>query len=197
MNINNKRFNKKDIIEWAVFLIVLLTVWSHVNVVVSNSMYPIMERGDFVIVENANWEFNPNNVQVGDIVVYKAHWPKYKENYMDYMVKINNKTLIVFSGNKVEPVIHRVIEKVKINNSNYIITKGDNNPTYDPELISTNQIKQRVVTINGKPLVIPHVGYISILLKEYVWLVILLIVLWYVYDYLKKGKKEKEDLSKK
>ena len=49
-------------------MIILLLVWSHVNVVVSDSMYPIMKRGDFVIVENAGFEFNPNDVNVGDIV---------------------------------------------------------------------------------------------------------------------------------
>nr|WP_292461102.1 S26 family signal peptidase [Methanothermococcus sp.] len=179
-------------IEWIVFLIVLLTVWTHVNVVVSNSMYPVMERGDFVIVENANWEFNPNDVQVGDIVVYKAHWPKYWENHAQYIVKIDNKTLIRFDGNHIEPVIHRIIKKIKINNTTYIITKGDNNPTYDPELISTNQIKQRVVDINGKPLVIPYIGYISIFLKENIWLVILIVIIWYVYDYYVRKNKEKD-----
>ena len=77
------KITKKDIKEWAVFLTVLLVVWTHINVVVSDSMYPIMKRGDFVVVKNANWEFNPEDVQVGDIVVYKAHWANYKENRVE------------------------------------------------------------------------------------------------------------------
>jgi signal peptidase len=155
-------------------------------------MYPIMERGDFVIVKNANWEFNPNNVQVGDIVIYKAHWPRYKENKVEYIVNIDDKRLGVFSGDKTEPVIHRVIQKLNINNETYFIIKGDNNPTYDPELVSVNQIKQKVITINGAPLVIPYVGYLSIFLKENIWLVLIIILFSYLYDYLMK-KKEKEE----
>jgi signal peptidase len=158
-------------------------------------MYPIMERGDFVIVKNANWEFNPNNVQVGDIVIYKAHWPRYKENKVEYIVNIDDKRLGVFSGDKTEPVIHRVIQKLNINNETYFIIKGDNNPTYDPELVSVNQIKQKVITINGTPLVIPYIGYLSIFLKENVWLVILIVLLVYLYDWLKKTK-EKEKMEK-
>jgi len=176
---------------------VLLVVWTHINVVVSNSMYPVMERGDFVIVKNANWEFNPNDVQVGDIVVYKAHWTNYKENRLEYVVNVGDKRLGVFSGDKTKPVIHRVIQKLTINNNTYFIIKGDNNPTYDPELVSANQIKQKVITINGTPLVIPYVGYLSIFLKENVWLVVIIILLWYLYDWLKNKKEKEENMVKK
>ncbi|HIQ31870.1 MAG TPA: S26 family signal peptidase, partial [Methanothermococcus okinawensis] len=34
---------------------VFIIVWTHVNVVVSNSMYPVLKRGDLVVVENAHW----------------------------------------------------------------------------------------------------------------------------------------------
>jgi len=175
---------KNIIIEWILFLVVFFIVWSHVNVVVSNSMYPVMKRGDLVVVENAYWEFNPEDVEVGDIVVYKAHWPL-SGNRIDYILQINNKTLAVYSGDKTKPVIHRVIEKVNIDGSYYIITKGDNNPIYDPELVSLEQIKQRVITINGNPLIIPYVGYISIYLKKYIWVFLPLIIIWMIYDYIK------------
>ena len=178
----------------------LLVVWTHINVVVSDSMYPIMERGDFVIVKNANWEFNPEDVQVGDIVIYKAHWANYKENRVEYIVNVDDKRLGVFSGDKTKPVTHRVIQKLNINNETNFIIKGDNNPTYDPELVSVNQIKQKVITINGAPLVIPYIGYLSIFLKENVWVVILVILLSYLYDWLKKRnekrKKENEEKEK-
>jgi len=156
-------------------------------VVVSNSMYPVMKRGDLVVVENVYWEFNPKDVKVGDIVVYDAHWPV-DGNSIVYILQINNKTLRVYSGGKTKPVIHRVIGKVNIDDSCYIITKGDNNPTYDPELVSLDQIKRRVITIDGKPLIIPYLGYISIYLKKYIWLILPLIILWIIYDYIKNGK---------
>ena len=201
---------------------VLFLIWSHVNVVVSDSMYPIMKRGDLVIVENAGFEFNPNDVDVGDIVVYKAHWPYYQYllSEVDYKLKLNPyKTLCIFNEgdfkdisikvlgeietdngdykileadipkSPTKPVIHRVIDKVEFNNKTYFIIKGDNNNMHDPELVSVNQIKQRVIVINGHPLVIPYVGYLSIWIKEYWYLVALFILLYYAYSYLKGGRK--------
>ncbi|AEF96169.1 S26 family signal peptidase [Methanotorris igneus] len=185
--------NKKDIIEWVVFLLVLFLVWSHVNVVVSNSMYPIMERGDLVVVENAHFEFDPNNLNVGDIVVYNAHWPLYQYNEVKGYISVDNKSFFVFEGDKTKPVIHRIIEKLNIDNKTYYVVKGDNNPTYDPELVSPSQIRQKVVTINGKPLVIPYIGYLSIWLKSHVYLVIILLIILYLYDHFRaKNEGEKE-----
>lgn len=170
---------------------VLFVVWSHVNVVVSDSMYPLMKRGDLVVVENANWEFNPKDVKVGDIVVYNAHWPNYQNNNQNkirYILRVDNKTLVIYEGDKTEPVIHRVIDKLELNGKEYIITKGDNNPIYDPELISINQIKQRAITINGNPIVIPYIGYISIYLRKYLWIILSLIIIYFIYDEILKKK---------
>jgi len=151
-------------------------------------MYPVMKRGDLVVVENAHWEFSPEDVEVGDIVVYDAHWPL--GGKIVYTFQVGNKTLAIYNGDETRPVIHRVIEKVNIEGKYYIITKGDNNPTYDPELISLDQIRRRAITINGKPLIIPYVGYISIYLKEYIWIVMPLIIIWIIYDYIKEKKKK-------
>jgi len=147
-------------------------------------MYPVLKRGDLVVVENAHWEFNPEDVEVGDIVVYNAHWPV-SGNRIVSIYTIGNKTLFVFQGENTKPVIHRVIDKVKVEGEYYIVTKGDNNPTYDPELISLDQIRQRVITFNGKPLVIPYLGYISIYLKKYIWVVLPLIVIWVAYSFVR------------
>ncbi len=211
---------KEKIIEWIVFLIVLFLIWSHVNVVVSNSMYPIMKRGDLVIVENAGFEFNPNDVKVGDIVVYSAHWDAYQ--YILYAISQKlgydfNNTLFIFNrgDDKLEakvlgklktdvgefviinfstpklfekPVIHRVIDKVEFDNRTYFIIKGDNNYMHDPELVSINQIKQRVLTIDGHPLIIPYLGYLSIYAKEYWYIIVLIIIFDILYKQL-RGKK--------
>ena len=170
-----------------VFLLVLFVVWSHVNVVVSDSMYPLMKRGDLVVVENANWEFNPKDVKVGDIVVYNAHWPD-NQNKIYNILKVDNKTLIIYKGDKTKPVIHRIINKLELSGKEYVITKGDNNPTYDPELTSINQIKQRAITINGNPIVIPYIGYISIYLREYLWIILPLMIIYFIYDEIVKKK---------
>ncbi len=105
-------------------------------VVVSNSMEPSIYRGDIVKVEN-----NPNNIQVGDIIIYKATWIP-------------------------EEVLHRVIAIPKAGNrTTYFIAKGDNNPIQDPEPVYQNQIVSKVVTSNGQPVVISKVGYILLWIR--------------------------------
>ena len=135
---------KKEIAIYAIIIIVGLLVAQHMNVVVSESMEPLLYRGDIVIVEKANFlginEFDPNDVEIGDVVVYQATW---------------------FPN----PVIHRVINVSEINGSKYFIIKGDNNPVEDPELVSPYQITERVVKIGDYPVILPKVGYITIWLK--------------------------------
>lgn len=135
---------KKEIIAYVIIIVVGLLVAQHMNVVVSESMEPVLYRGDIVIVEKSNFlginEFDPNTVQVGDIVVYQATW---------------------FPN----PVIHRVINESQINGSKYFTIKGDNNPVPDPVLVSPSQITERVVKVGDQPLIIPKVGYITIWLK--------------------------------
>lgn len=105
-------------------------------VVVSNSMEPSIYRGDIVKVENM-----PGNIQVGDIIIYKATWIP-------------------------EEVLHRVTEVRKAENgTTYFIAKGDNNPVQDPEPVYQNQIVSKVVTSNGQPVVIPKIGYISLWIR--------------------------------
>jgi signal peptidase I len=105
-------------------------------VVVSNSMEPSIYRGDIVKVEN-----NPNDIQVGDMIIYKATWIP-------------------------EEVLHRVIAIHKAENgTTYFIAKGDNNPVQDPESVYQNQIVSKVVTSNGQPVVIPKIGYISLWIR--------------------------------
>jgi len=135
---------RNEIIAYVIIIIVGLLIAQHMNVVVSESMEPVLYRGDIVIVEKANFlgihEFDPNDVQVGDIVVYRATWYP-------------------------NPVIHRVINESEVNGSKYFTIKGDNNKVPDPVLVSPSQITERVVKIGDQPLIIPKVGYITIWLK--------------------------------
>ena len=136
--------SKKEILAYVIIIIIGLVAAEHMNVVVSGSMEPVLYRGDIVVVEKVNFlginEFDPNTLKVGDIVVYNARW---------------------FPN----PVIHRVINVSEVNGAKYYTIKGDNNPTEDPELVSPDQITERVITIYDQPLVIPKVGYITLILK--------------------------------
>ena len=129
--------NYKEIATYIVIILIGIVVAQHMNVVVSGSMEPVMYRGDIVVVDQ-----NPSSVQVGDIVVYKATW-------------VN------------EDVIHRVKEIYKTSNgSTYLITKGDNNPVADPYPVQyPDQVVSKVVSINGQPLIIPKIGYITLWIR--------------------------------
>lgn len=106
------------------------------NVVVSGTMEPALYRGDIVVVEK-----NPDNIQVGDIVVYNATWFR-------------------------KPIIHRVIAIKKDSNGNTIYEmKGDNNNKSDPEPVYRSQIISKVVNTENGPYVIPKIGYITLWLR--------------------------------
>ena len=129
--------NTKEIVTYIVIILIGIIVAQHLNVVVSGSMEPVMYRGDIVVIDQ-----NPNSVQVGDIVVYKATWFP-------------------------EPVIHRVKEIYRTSNgSTYLITKGDNNAVSDPYPVQyPDQVVSKVVSINGQPLIIPKIGYITLWIR--------------------------------
>ena len=126
-----------DFKEIASYVIIL-------NVVVSGSMEPAFYRGDIVLVEKADFlginEFNPDDVEVGDVVVYDAKW---------------------FD----QPVIHRVIRIAEINGTTMYVIKGDNNNSPDPYYVTSDQIKEKVVTLGDNLVVIPKIGYLSLWLR--------------------------------
>ena len=134
----------KEIASYAIILIIVLLAAQHLNVVVSGSMEPAFYRGDIVLVEKADFlginEFDPNNVEVGDVVVYDAAWYD-------------------------QPVIHRIINITDINGTKMYVIKGDNNNKVDPYYVTSDQIKEKVVTFNDNLVVIPKIGYLSLWLR--------------------------------
>ena len=134
----------KEIASYIIILAVVLIVAQHLNVVVSGSMEPVFYRGDIVAVEKTNLlgiqEFNPKDVQVGDIVVYNAKW---------------------FN----QPVIHRIIDIKEINGKTVYEIKGDNNNRSDPYYVTADQIQARVLKWGDNPVVIPYIGTISLWLR--------------------------------
>ena len=134
----------KEIASYVVILVIVLIAAQHLNVVVSGSMEPAFYRGDIVLIEKADFlgiqEFNVDDVQVGDVVVYNAEW---------------------FD----QPVIHRVIDIVDINGTTMYKIKGDNNNAPDPYYVNKNQIVSKVVKFGDNLVVIPKVGYLSLWLR--------------------------------
>ena len=135
----------KEILSYAVILVLAVVLSAHLSVVVSGSMEPSFYRGDIVATENVNTygiqEFNPyTDVKVGDVVVYDAMWYS-------------------------EPVIHRVIDIQQINGSQYYIIKGDNNEVQDPYPVSPDQIKSKVLKIGDSLVIIPKLGYVTLLFR--------------------------------
>lgn len=136
----------KEIAIYLVIIFIALLAAQHLNVVVSGSMEPVFYRGDIVAVEKANLfglgiqEFDPEDVKVGDIVVYNAEW-------------VN------------EPVIHRVINITEINGTTYYEIKGDNNNAPDPYYVHPSQITDKVIMMGDNPVVIPYIGNINLWLK--------------------------------
>ncbi|WP_459538649.1 signal peptidase I [Methanobrevibacter sp.] len=134
----------KEIITYVVILIIVLIAAQHLNVVVSGSMEPAFYRGDIVLIEKADFfgihEFNPEDVQIGDVVVYDAVWYD-------------------------QPVIHRIINITDINGTTMYVIKGDNNDRPDPYYVKADQIQEKVVTWGDNLVVIPKIGHLSLLLR--------------------------------
>lgn len=115
--------------------------------VVSESMEPLLYRGDLIVVENVDifgfQEFNPNDIKVGDIVVYNSEW---------------------FSGGK---IIHRVIAINETNGEKTLTIKGDHNPVHDSLPVKPEQIVSIAITIGNHQIIVPKIGYVSIYLQNF------------------------------
>jgi len=110
------------------------------GVVEGPSMEPLFQTGDLVIIVKSN------NINVGDIIVFKK--------------KIGNGY-----------IIHRVISVNNFNGTSYYVTKGDSNPLPDYQEFEVLGIPQgrvvgKVLEINGIPMKIPMIGYLSLILRR-------------------------------
>ena len=134
----------KEVASYVIILVIVLIAAQHLNVVVSGSMEPAFYRGDIVLVPKADFlginEFNPDDVKVGDVVVYDAAWYD-------------------------QPVIHRIINITDINGTTMYVIKGDNNNGPDPYYVKSDQIKEKVVTFGDNLVIVPKIGYLSIWLR--------------------------------
>ena len=115
------------------------------TVILSNSMYPVWERGDMVIIENLK---EKDTVHNGDIVFFKTE-----------------------KGDLADKgwIAHRVMDGNAVQG---FITKGDANKQTDQDLADTGPIKRewivgRALTIGETPIVIPKIGYLSLWMEKY------------------------------
>lgn len=114
------------------------------TVIRSNSMYPVWQRGDMVIIENLG---EKESVTKGDIVFFKS-----EEGSL--------------SGQGW--IAHRVIDG---NEEQGFITKGDANEYTDQKSdgisVKREWIVGRAITIGDTPLVIPKIGYLSLWVEQF------------------------------
>ena len=118
-NIRRKQLRKKNKISILLVFILLLFIAFVAGLfkykptsIMSNSMYPVIKRGDIVVLEKKSIE-QLNNLNKYDIISYRL------EN-------IN--------------VVHRIVATEKHNNEILYITKGDNNNMADKEKVKPSQI---------------------------------------------------------
>ncbi len=152
MNITKERV-KKEIVETVVYgilgmLIALSFYWAlkfalHTSTpmiaVISYSMVPTFTRGDVLIVRGVP----PSEIKEGDIIVF-------------YPPGINY------------PIVHRVTRAWKEGNRYYYSTRGDANigTLVVERKIPYEWVEGKVVCIKGKPIVIPRIGYVKIVVME-------------------------------
>lgn len=100
-------------------------------VIASNSMVDKIQKGDIVIIDKVNNHYE--KIDVGQILAYRY----------------NNKI-----------IVHRVVERIEIENQYYFKTKGDANSSVDQVLIDEEMV---VGTVNVK---IPYIGLPTVWLKS-------------------------------
>lgn len=116
-------------IQGAIFII--LRTDSPMMAVVSNSMYPTFERGDLIFIKGVD---SPDEIKQGDIIVFQLEHESITK-------------------------VHRVIEVMNQGGLVQFKTKGDANSSPDPEPVSFEEVKGKVVFW------LPKLGYISLWIR--------------------------------
>jgi len=128
--------------------IIAMIIASQLVVVPTSSMTPTIVKGDMVVVEKNNIldmginETNPENIKVGDVIVYAKN-----------------------ASGVTEDIIHRVVEINDTGGQKYYILKGDNNTIDDPVKVYPNQVIAKGVNWGLNPITIPQMGWILLKIK--------------------------------
>lgn len=130
-----------------------LNTESPIVVVISGSMEPNIHKGDLLFISGIDAKDIKNGTaedKNGDVIVFDARE--------------------LWIGAPQEPIVHRVIYKHKVNDTWYFRTKGDANPSPDPEEVPDFDIIG--VVIGG----IPYIGWVKIFLTDSGLLIPLLVI---------------------
>ncbi|NDI35921.1 signal peptidase I [Chengkuizengella sediminis] len=154
------------------------------TVIRSNSMYPLMERGDMVVVNKLASE---DEIHVGDVVIFKTENGTYATKGW---------------------IIHRIVGGDAVTG---YITKGDNNKRTDQAEGGTGPIERewivsRTVNVSEHPIVIPYIGFLPVWAEQFevqsstmqliaVGIVVYLILSLIFGEKRRKRKKKEKDLD--
>ncbi len=122
-----------------------------IGIVMSDSMTPNLNKGDVIFTKGVE----PEKIHIGDILVFNASG--------------------LYEEAPLGPVVHRVIWKVKDNDTWYVQTKGDANSWLDGNLIPEDRF---IGVVFAR---VPFLGLIAVFLIETHFLVSACIVFLFIY----------------
>lgn len=182
----------KNILKILPLVAAIAILSAHIVAVPTNSMNPTVKAGDVVIVQKtdvlgAYSELNPDDIKVGDIVVYEKELSSESENKSNKSEETNQQSIKAASvsednssneksslteensseSENKECIIHRVVSIHKSNGKKYYILKGDNNGVSDMERVSKEQLIAKAVVWGGNPVTLPQLGNIIFKIKSF------------------------------
>jgi signal peptidase I len=136
-------------------------MYSPLMVVSSQSMQPILNYGDLIIVRKEP----ADRIAVGDVIAFNVPSP--------------------YTAVSQSPTVHEVVEKLNENGVIYFKTKGENNPGLDQWNIPAENVIGKYA---GK---VPYIGLVAVFLKGPLGLAMIaaLIALCIIYPYFKNKLK--------
>jgi len=139
-------------------LLSIYTIFGSINpfyVVVSGSMIPKINIGDIVIIKNNSFDTSFNNLNVGDIIVFRAPEATTEDG-------------------KPKVIVHRISEIGTSNGKEVVITQGDANPYSIPGIDFPIFIENYV----GKVVyIIPKIGTISMIITPPINYIIMAVII--------------------
>lgn len=155
-------------------LMVIALVASHMVVVPTGSMAPSINEGDMVFAEKVDvlglfGELHPETIKEGDIIIYEESNSSYPSGEEASASNAEETTAqgeeTSSSHGEGQMIIHRVVAINESNGEKYFILKGDANSQPDDEKVHPANVEGRIFTWDGKPVVIPQVGWLILWFK--------------------------------